>query len=411
MLWVEQPAGTGFSQGLSYETSEEEVAKNFLGFMRNFEDTFSFRNKNIYISGESYAGMYVPYIADAMFSAKDKTYFNVQGTMIYDPSINSDTVLAGMQVVPYVNAFENLFNLNDTYMSSLRTQHTECGYADFLSKHFVYPPRSRGPMPSPPKTRNAKCGTIWSDIQQAVTRVNPCFNIYDIATTCPVLWDVLGFPGSFEYLPKGASIYFDRADVQKAINAPNVKWAECNDIALQKDTSLYSGLDGGPLTRVIDQSQRTIIAHGNFDFILLANGTLMSIQNMTWGGSRGFQQKPKNDFFVPYHNEREKGSLAASGVMGVTHTERKLTWVEVFLSGHMVPQYQPSAAYRQMEFLLGRIASLEEVSAFTTQPGVAQPVLGKGAGTYAGNGSVPSRELFGEGEDRRVRLVTDRGFL
>jgi carboxypeptidase D len=91
MLWVEQPVGTGFSQGRSTETSEEAVAKSFLGFFKNFEDTFNFKNKKIYITGESYAGQYVPYIADAMFNAKDKTYFDVHGTMIYDPSINSDS--------------------------------------------------------------------------------------------------------------------------------------------------------------------------------------------------------------------------------------------------------------------------------------------------------------------------------
>lgn len=35
----------------------------------------------------------------------------------------------------------------------------------------------------------------------------------------------------------------------------------------------------------------------------------------------------------------------------------------------MVPQYAPSAAYRQLEFLLGRIDSLGERSDFTTQSG------------------------------------------
>jgi carboxypeptidase D len=90
MLWVEQPVGTGFTQGQSTETSEEDVAKSFLGFYKNFADTFNFKHKKVYITGESYAGMYVPYIADAMFNKNDKTYYDVHGTMIYDPSINSD---------------------------------------------------------------------------------------------------------------------------------------------------------------------------------------------------------------------------------------------------------------------------------------------------------------------------------
>ena len=55
--------------------------------------------------------------------------------------------------------------------------------------------------------------------------------------------------------------------------------------------------------------------------------------------------------------------------MGKTVTERKLTWIETFLSGHMIPQYQPSAAFRQLEYLLGRISSVTEISDFTTQNG------------------------------------------
>ena len=51
--------------------------------------------------------------------------------------------------------------------------------------------------------------------------------------------------------------------------------------------------------------------------------------------------------------------------MGKWWTERKFTLVTVDLSGHMVPQYQPSSAYRQLEYLLGRIDDLSEVSDFT----------------------------------------------
>jgi carboxypeptidase D len=84
MLYVEQPVGTGFSRGLGTELTGEDVAKSFLGFLQNFIDTFGLQNKKIYITGESFAGMYVPYIADAMFATKDKTHFDVRGTMIYE---------------------------------------------------------------------------------------------------------------------------------------------------------------------------------------------------------------------------------------------------------------------------------------------------------------------------------------
>ena len=103
------------------------------------------------------------------------------------------------------------------------------------------------------------------------------------------------------------------------------------------------------------------------DFILLMNGTLMGVQNMTWGGVQGFQTDPSqwNDFYVPYHSELNLGSIAGSGVFGKWWEERGFIFSTVDLSGHMVPQYAPAAAYRQLEYLLGRISSLDEVSDFT----------------------------------------------
>ena len=93
----------------------------------------------------------------------------------------------------------------------------------------------------------------------------------------------------------------------------------------------------------------------------------MAIQNMTWNGAQGFSTPPSEweSFFVPYHDELSLGTIAGAGDFGNWNTERGLTSVTVDLSGHMVPQYAPSAAYRQLEFLLGRIGNLGQRSDFT----------------------------------------------
>lgn len=86
---------------------------------------------------------------------------------------------------------------------------------------------------------------------------------------------------------------------------------------------------------------------------------------MTFNGAQGFQSPPTDDFFVPHHEEASLSTLAGEGVFGKTHTERGLTWVEINLAGHMVPQYAPTAAYRTLEFLLGRVDSLTTTQGFT----------------------------------------------
>ncbi|KAL8862714.1 MAG: hypothetical protein Q9178_001212 [Gyalolechia marmorata] len=365
MVWVEQPVGTGFSQGVPTAEDEEDVAEQFLGFFKTFVDTFALQGRKVYIAGESYAGVcsisrqtlsgdsrvlqyYVPYIANAMLDANDSTYYNVEAILIYDPSTSTDTVQQQIPAVAFVDANANLFSFNRTFTDTIHSRADSCGYTSFLSAYLTYPPL--GPRPSPPDASAPGCD-LFNDIFAAVSLINPCFDIYQIATTCPLLWDVLGFPGSFDYVPAGANIYFNRTEVQTAINAPLGPWVECSSGVLEEDNSPPSGLS--ILPRVIERLTKTVIAHGALDMILIANGTLLMIQNMTWGGKQGFQEMPQEEFFVPYHEEVGPSTLAGAGVFGTTHTERGLTWVEVALTGHMVPQYAPSAAYRQMEFLLG----------------------------------------------------------
>ena len=285
--------------------------------------------------------------------------------------------------MPFVDYHKQLFNLNKTTLDFIHDTADSCGYTKFIEDNFNFPPK--GKLPSPPQVTRAhpECD-LWDFILDAVLETNPCFDIYQVATTCPLLWDVLGFPGTFDYLPTGATIYFNRSDVQRAIHAPHQEWEECTSGVLRPDNSPPSGLS--VLPEVIENLDRTIIAHGNLDYILIANGTLMMIQNMTFNGKQGFSKIPSDPFFVPYHEELALSSIAAAGVMGTTHTERGLTWVEIALSGHMVPQYQPSAAYRMVEFMLGRIKSLSEVSDFTTQRGN----LGNDPSLLLGNGGIAS---------------------
>lgn len=77
--------------------------------------------------------------------------------------------------------------------------------------------------------------------------------------------------------------------MQKAINAPPTNYAICsgNGIFPHGDKSAPSAL--GPLPNVIERTNNVIIGHGLLDFLLIANGSLVTINNMTWNGAQGFQ--------------------------------------------------------------------------------------------------------------------------
>ncbi|KAK8073403.1 Carboxypeptidase D [Apiospora phragmitis] len=395
IVYIEQPVGTGFATGNATITNEEELAAQFLGFWRNFMDLFALQGYKVYITGESYAGMYCPYIASAMLDAKDETYFNVSGMLIYDPSIGEDVIQDSAVVVPFADYNANMMPFNNSFSASIHEQHQSCGFANYSATYLQYPPP--GPQP-PSSTRftDEKCNDLFNAVFEAQFSLNPCFDIYQVATTCPLLYDVLGFPGSITYQPDGTQPYFNRTD---AIHAPmEVTWSSC------ADKPVFAGEDGDTsepssfrkIPQVVDATQNVIIGHGLLDMVLIANGTLLTIQNMTWGGQLGFQSVPRDPFYVPYHSlslaadinaadadPTALATMAAAGVLGTTHTERGLTYVTIDLSGHMVPQYAPSAAFRQLEVLLGRVDSLSSVQAFTAEPDYPQvdaKSLGNGTG-------------------------------
>ncbi|KAI4188753.1 MAG: hypothetical protein LQ348_003885, partial [Seirophora lacunosa] len=187
----------------------------------------------------------------------------------------------------------------------------------------------------------------------------------------------LGIVNTGDYFPPGASVYFNRSDVQAAINAPPTNWMQCSDTNVfgngnatptASDQSLGPAQDG-VLQRVIEATNNTIIGVGNLDFLLPTNGTLMALQNVTWNGMQGFQSYPGKEFYTPYHPEYNGGSLAGAGYLGLWGEERGLTFYQVQLAGHELPQYSAGAGYRIVELLLGRIASLGEAGDFTTQSG------------------------------------------
>lgn len=146
----------------------------------------------VYIAGESYAGKYIPYIADAMLNTNDTTYYNLEATMILDPVITYDDVATQVPAWSFVSSFPDFFPFNDTFKAFMQNKSDDCGYTAFLEKFLQFPPP--GPMPRDEGlswSSRSDCD-VWDDVANAIVLINPCFDIYQIATTCPVLWDVLG---------------------------------------------------------------------------------------------------------------------------------------------------------------------------------------------------------------------------
>ncbi|KAI4183365.1 MAG: hypothetical protein L6R41_005438 [Letrouitia leprolyta] len=378
MLWVEQPIGVGYTQGVPNITDEVQLGEEFAGFYKQFATTFGLENRKVYLTGESYAGFYVPYIADAFINQNDDIYFNLAGIAINDPIIGDGTLQQEVTVVPFVDYWSNVFNLNASFTEAIHAKADQCNYTSYFDTYLTFPPPP-GPFPvlPDPFATDAYTCDLLDDVYSAALEINPCFNIYHILDTCPHLYTPLGIVNPGDYFPPGATVYFNRSDVQAAIHAPPTNWMLCTDTNVfggatnnqsLSDRSLGPAQDG-VLQHVIEHTNNTIIGVGNLDFLLPPNGTLMALQNVTWNGVQGFQEYPGKEFYTPYHPEFNGGSLAGAGVVGTYGTERGVTFYQVQLAGHELPEYTAGAAYRVIELLLGRIGSLGEVGDFTTQTG------------------------------------------
>ena len=150
---------------------------------------------------------------------------------------------------------------SETFKKELQATAIRCNYADYFEKHVTYPPTGLLPLPGKSIEFDPGCD-VWDAIFNAALIINPAFNIYRIFDTFPILWDVLGFPGSFPQT-QVSPLYFNRQDVKLAIHAPlDVDWTECSNINVfpQGDGSLPSALT--VLPNVIEKSKRTVVVHG-----------------------------------------------------------------------------------------------------------------------------------------------------
>ena len=101
LLFIEQPAGVGFSKAkdIHHNWTDVENAKNLLAAVKDFFSTFDdLKGRDFYISGESYAGIFIPHLAAEILEDESTTdKVNLQGILIgnalTDPLVDYDRSL------------------------------------------------------------------------------------------------------------------------------------------------------------------------------------------------------------------------------------------------------------------------------------------------------------------------------
>jgi len=295
LLYVDQPLGTGYSQAKVYETNETTIAEDFYTFFVEFLAAYpEFNGRPFWITGESYAGHYIPAIS-AYIVQQNNPNINFKGA-----AIGNGLVSAYWQYPQYA-----VFSLENKLISQLQYDQLKVGFAtcqDLIQK-------------SPWEVAMVEC----QDEVTAITGNPPTFNVYDIKLPCN---------GPLCYNFSLVDDFLAQDDVQEAIGVVGDHWSECNDTVHHELMDDWFTDESSNVAFLLSQNIPVLVYSGDLDFICNFRGGQMWTNQLQWPGQSNF----------------ESANYTVLGSNGEYKNYEHFTFYRVYNAGHMVPMDQPAAA-------------------------------------------------------------------
>jgi len=333
VLWIDQPAGSGFSKGLIPEHNETGVEDTVFTFIDKFFKTHQkYKDLDFWLFGESYAGHYVPAVAGKLLEELDKgtIKLNFKGV-----GIGNGLTAPGRQFAKYP---EYVKQWNPVYHMVKDTE--------IVLMEAVLPicePLIAGCNDFPLKNATDRI-LKWEVCLNAYTfcalgELMPFqesgTNVYDIRMKCPPQ-----YPLCYDFDP--VSKYLNQPDVQKALGV-NKKWNDCNRLI---DIEFVYGGDwmlsfDKQIKDLLAAKKEVLIYVGEFDFICNWLGNENWVLNLDWPGKSDFRKSTNTTWNV---DGKYAGSYKTYG---------GLTLMKVANAGHLVPHDQPENALDMVNKLTG----------------------------------------------------------
>ena len=326
MLFVDQPVGTGFSRpgrDGRLRTELSQLADDFLLFMERYYAVFpEDRRRTLVLAGESYAGQYLPYFADAVVRrnaerAPEERY-KLQNVMIGNGWVDPD--LQSLSYVPFVSS-RGLFGPETRNFQDILRDQEACQNAinHGPAKGFSHP-ECEGILPK-----------LLSSIPGPDRPVQQCINMYDIRLrdvfpSCGMNW-----PADLPNVHK----FFGTPGVLEALHVdPQVAgpWVECKSAVSEALVNAHSRPSVHLIPGLIEAGVKFVFFNGDQDVICNNMGVEMLIAELRWRGHMGFSNATEN--FDWYHSDADAKTLVAAGVV---KRDGPVTFISVFNASHMVP--------------------------------------------------------------------------
>ncbi|XP_071722840.1 serine carboxypeptidase-like 25 [Rutidosis leptorrhynchoides] len=334
LLFLEAPAGVGFSYSNRssdlLDTGDIRTAKDSLKFMIQWLNRFPrYKNRELYITGESYAGHYVPQLARQImiYNKNSKHPINLKGIMVGNAV--TDNYYDNLGTVTYWwshamisdKTYKQLINTCD-FKRQKESDECESLYSYAMDKEFGNIDQYN--IYAPP------CNVISDG-----TTISSKRNIRLPHQPHMVVRQLSGYDPCTE---KHAEIYYNRADVQKALHA-NItkipyKWTACSEVLNRNwnDTEvsilpIYREMIAGGL--------RVWVFSGDVDSVVPVTATRFSLAQL---------KLTTKVSWYPWYVKKQVG--------GWTEVYEGLTFATVRGAGHEVPMFKPRAALQLVKSFL-----------------------------------------------------------
>mmetsp|Transcript_13834 Transcript_13834/g.48842 ORF Transcript_13834/g.48842 Transcript_13834/m.48842 type:complete len:452 (+) Transcript_13834:99-1454(+) len=325
LMTVDNPVGAGFSysENGAYVKSQEEVRTQFVHALRGFFTKHpEYKRNPLWMTGESYAGKYVPNIALEL--ATNATEIPLQGIVVgnglYNEEIQYTTVgsLAYGAGVIDENVVAELGGREEQCLQWIREKRPKAGdFCENVTVRWLY----TGP--------DAVAGELF---------------YYDFGMT-----DAAGF----DTITDSLGGYLNTPEVKAALHAGSSTWQNADETgpvaeALAPDFTRPSAPVIGAL---LGMGKEVFLYNGVRDGSVCNHiGNLKALLNMSWEGSHDFATAEN----VPWPS--------ASNVMGHIREARNLRFATVMRTGHLVPHVVPEAFNVMLDLALHKSASATDTS-------------------------------------------------
>ncbi|KAL8236918.1 hypothetical protein R6Q59_017999 [Mikania micrantha] len=338
LLFLDSPVGVGYSYSNTssdiFSNGDERTAADALQFLLNWLQRFpQYKGRDFYITGESYAGHYVPQLSQAIVrynKANPGSPINLKGYMVGNALTDDYS--------DHVGVFQF------TWAAGMISDQTYKKLNELCDKEsFVHP--------------SLECDRIIDISYQEMGNIDP-YSIFTPPCTANSVsnrllrrWHKVGHIGQ-SYDPcteQHSTIYFNLPEVHNALHAYHSNqsrtWETCSGVVgMYWKDSPTSVLD--VYQELISSGLRIWMFSGDTDAVIPVTSTRYSIDALNLTTIR------------PWRAWYEDGQVG-----GWTQTYEGLTFVTVRGSGHEVPLHKPKQALTLLKsFLAGTsMASFDQV--------------------------------------------------